>query len=175
MMPVREYLSSRTDNFDIMASGNRNFWDFPDRSLPSSTVIGLLLGLAIAFTLTLVVSLYILNFAECATCIVKVVGMTVTEVSDSQLQLTLISGRDVDDLTLLEVYLNGIQATPVRLPYIYHIGTTICYTIPPEIQGGGYSISVVGSFSDGYSLELFTTVTPVINRVSIHIPDILSL
>ncbi|HKM41937.1 MAG TPA: hypothetical protein VJY43_05160, partial [Methanocorpusculum sp.] len=60
-------------------------------------------------------------------------------------------------------------------PYIYHIGTTICYTIPPEIQGGGYSISVVGSFSDGYSTELFTTVTPVINRVSIHIPDILSL
>ena len=164
-----------TDKFDVMASGNRNFWDFPDRSLPSSTVIGLLLGLAIAFTLTLVVCLYVLNFSECATCIVKMVGLTVTDVSDSQLQLTLISGKDVDDLTLLEVYLNGIQATPVRLPYIYHIGTTICYTIPPEIEGSGYSISVVGSFSDGYSTELFTTGTPGINQGGINIPDFLSL
>ncbi len=128
--------------------------------LPSSTVIGLMLGLAIVFTLTLVVSLFLVNYIGGEAFVVKVVGMTVTPCGNDMVEVTLISGADIDDLKLLEVYLNGVWAEPVSLPQTYKPGTSIYYKIPPNIGSGGYSVSVVGLFSDGNSVELYTTTTP---------------
>jgi hypothetical protein len=163
-VPDRENLSSQTDKCDLMPTGDRVFWDFFDRSLPSSTVIGIILGLAIIFTLTLVASMYILDFAGSGTFLVKVVGLTVTAAPDNQIQVTLIGGKDIDYLTLLEVYLNGILAEPVGLPDVYEAGTTILYRIPPGVGSGGYSIVVTGHFTDGNSLDVYTTLSPDVGR-----------
>ncbi|WP_304909979.1 hypothetical protein [Methanocorpusculum sp.] len=89
--------------------------------------------------------------------IFKLVGMTINPAEDDQLELQLVGGKDLTDLVLLEMYLNGIQAEPVALPTTYTEGTTIFYKIPPDIGSGGYTISVIGTFNDGIVAELYTT------------------
>jgi hypothetical protein len=143
---------------DIVPSDNRPIWKLDSsKQLPGSTIVGLMLGLAIVFTLTLVVSLFLVNYMGGEAFVVKVVGMTVTPYGNDMVDVTLISGEDIDDLKLLEVYLNGVWAQPVSLPQTYKPGISIYYKIPPDIGSGGYSVSVVGLFSDGNSVELYTT------------------
>jgi hypothetical protein len=108
--------------------------------------------------------MYIFNFAGSGMFLVKVVGLTVTAAPDNQVEVTLISGKDIEHLTLLEVYLNGILAEPAGLPEVYEEGTTILYRIPLEAGGGGYSIVVKGHFTDGNALDVYTTLTPDVSR-----------
>ncbi len=113
--------------------------------------------MAIAVTLTLIVIVFILSMYGNGTIIFKLVGMTINPAADDQLELQLVGGKDLTDLVLLEMYLNGIQAEPVALPTTYTEGTVIFYKIPPNIGSAGYTISVVGTFNDGVVAELYKT------------------
>ncbi len=141
-----------------MASFIDSFWEqFSEKTLPEPTLIGFALGLAITVTLTLIIIVFIISMYGNGTIIFKLVGMTINPAGDDQLELHLVSGKDLTDLVLLEMYLNGIQAEPVALPKTYTEGTVIFYKIPPNIGSGGYTVSVVGTFNDGVVAELYTT------------------
>ncbi len=141
-----------------MASFIDIFWEyFSGKTLPAPTLIGLTLILAISVILTLIVIVFLISTYGNGAFIFKLVGMTINPAGDDQLELQLVSGEDIPDLILLEMYLNGIQAEPVTLPTTYTEGTVIFYKIPPNIGSGGYTISVVGTFNDGIVTELYTT------------------
>jgi len=134
------------------------FWDYiSGKTLPAPTLIGFTLVLAIAVTLTLIVIVFIMSTYGNGTFIFKLVGMTINPAGDDQLELELVGGKDLPDLVLLEMYLNDIQAEPVKLPTTYTPGTIIFYKIPPNIGSRGYTISVIGTFNDGVVAELYTT------------------
>ena len=141
-----------------MASFIDIFWEyFSGKTLPASTLIGLTLIIAIAVILTLIVSIFLISTYGNGAFIFKLVGMTINPVGNDQLELQLVSGEDVPDLILLEMYLNDIQAEPVALPTTYTEGTSIIYKIPPNIGPEGYTILVIGTFNDGIVAELYTT------------------
>jgi len=136
------------------------FWEyFSGKTLPAPTLIGFVLGLAIAVTLTLIVIVFILSMYGNGTIIFKLVGMTINPAADDQLELQLVGGKDLTDLVLLEMYLNGIQAEPVALPTTYTEGTVIFYKIPPNIGGTITSVLVVGTFKDGVVADLYNSTT----------------
>lgn len=141
-----------------MASFIDIFWDyFSGKTLPAPTLIGITLIMAIAVVLTIIVMVFLISTYGNGAYIFKLVGMTINPAEDDQLELQLVGGKDLTDLVLLEMYLNGIQAEPVALPTTYTEGTTIFYKIPPDIGSGGYTISVIGTFNDGIVAELYTT------------------
>ena len=136
------------------------FWEyFSNKTLPASTLIGLALILAITITLTLIVCIFVISAYGSGAFIFKSVGLTISPVEGDMLELELISGKDVTDLVLLQVYLNGIEAEPVALPKYYAPGTVIFFTIPPGLGPGGYNLSVIGTFKDRIVVELCTSGT----------------
>jgi len=135
------------------------FWDyFSGKTLPASTLIGFALGLAIAVLLTAIVSMFILNTYGGGTYIIKIVGLTAST-EDQLIELELVSGKDIESLVLLEVYINGIKAEPVSLPETYTPGVRISYKIPPNIGGTITSVLVVGTFKDGVVADLYNSTT----------------
>ncbi|WP_319378315.1 hypothetical protein [uncultured Methanocorpusculum sp.] len=135
------------------------FWDyFSGKTLPAPTLIGFVLGLAIAILLTAIVSMFILNTYSGGAYIIKIVGMTASS-DGQQIELELVSGRDIEGLALLEVYINGIKAEPVSLPETYTPGVRITYKIPPNIGGAITSVLVVGTFKDGVVADLYNSTT----------------
>jgi hypothetical protein len=135
------------------------FWDyFSGKTLPASTLIGFALGLAIAILLTAIVSMFILNTYGGGTYIIKIVGLTAST-EDQLIELELVSGKDIESLVLLEVYINGIKAEPVSLPETYTPGVRISYKIPPNIGGTITSVLVVGTFKDGVVADLYNSTT----------------
>lgn len=141
-----------------MASFIDIFWEyFSGKTLPAPTLIGITLIMAISVVLTIIVIVFLISTYGNGAFIFKLVGMTINPAGDDQLEVQLVSGKDLPDLVLLEMYLNGIQAEPVKLPTTYTEGTTIFYKIPPNIGSGGYTISVIGTFNDGIVAELYTT------------------
>jgi len=134
------------------------FWEyFSGKTLPAPTLIGITLIMAIAIVLTIIVIVFLISTYGNGVFIFKLVGMTINPAEDDQLEVQLVDGKDLTDLVLLEMYLNGIQAEPVALPTTYTEGTTIFYKIPPDIGSTGYTISVIGTFNDGIVAELYTT------------------
>ena len=134
------------------------FWEyFSGKTLPTPTLIGLTLVIAISVVLTLIVIVFVMSSYGNGAFIFKLVGMTINPAGDDRLELELVSGEDLTDLVLLEMYINDIQAEPVSLPTTYNPGTIIFYKIPPSIGPEGYTISVIGTFNDGIVAELYTT------------------
>ncbi len=135
------------------------FWDyFSGKTLPAPTLIGSALGLAIAILLTIIVSMFILNTYGGGAYIIKIVGLTASS-DNQQIELELVSGKDMEGLALLEVYINGIKAEPVNLPETYSPGIRITYNIPPNIGDTIYSVLVVGTFKDGVVANLYNSTT----------------
>ena len=135
------------------------FWDyFSGKTLPAPTLIGFALGLAIAVLLTIIVSMFILNTYGSGAYIIKIVGLTASS-DDQQIELELVSGKDMAGLVLLEVYINGMKAEPVSLPETYTPGIRITYKIPPNIGDTIYSVLVVGTFNDGVVADLYNSTT----------------
>ncbi|MEA5036796.1 hypothetical protein SDC9_35369 [bioreactor metagenome] len=134
------------------------FWEyFSGKTLPAPALIGFTLGLAIAVTLTLLVSIFFIDMYGTPSFIIKIVGLTTTSADDQHIELELISGRDLDGLVSLQVYINGVPAEPVDPPGIYTPGVRLTYKIPPNIDNSKYAVSVVGVFKDGIIAELYNT------------------
>ena len=135
------------------------FWDyFSGKTLPAPALIGFTLGLAIAILLTVIVSIFFLNMYGGGAYIIKIVGLTASA-DDQQIELELVSGKDMEGLVALEVYINGIRAEPVSLPETYTPGVRITYKIPPDIGSNISSILVKGIFRDGVIADLYSTTT----------------
>jgi hypothetical protein len=134
------------------------FWEyFSGKTLPAPALIGFTLGLAIAVTITLIVALFFLDMYGTPSFIIKIVGLTTTAADNQHIELELVSGKDLDDIVSLQVYVNGVPAEPVNPPGVYTPGVRLTYKIPPDIGDGKYAVSVVGVFKDGIIAELYNT------------------
>lgn len=141
-----------------MASFLDVFWEYiSGKTLPTPALIGFTLVLAIAVVLTLLVSSFFIDMYGSPSYIIKIVGLTTTASDDQHIELELVSGRDLDGLASLQVYVNGIPAEPVAPPGIYTPGVRLIYKIPPNITNSQYTVSVVGVFKDGVIAELYNT------------------
>lgn len=127
------------------------------KTLPTSALIGFALGLAIAVVLTVIVSIFVISMYGSPSCIIKVIGLTTTAADDQHIELELVSGKDINGLVSLQVYVSGMPAEPVNPPNIYKPGIRLTYKIPPNIDYGNYAVSVVGVFRDGIITELYNT------------------